>query len=80
MNGDRAVIFETEEPIKSVSLDVSTSSEVDSDERTEPDLDFYADTLERHEVEALEDVETGALIDLYTLLDIMSEFESEGKT
>jgi len=44
------------------------------DERAVPDLDVYADALllvdalERHEVEALEDVETGTLIDLYTLL------------
>jgi len=29
---------------------------------------LLVDALERHEVEALEDVETGTLIDLYTLL------------
>jgi len=76
VNDDRGVIIETEEPTTSLSLDEGPSSEPDPtlDERTEPDLDVYAgalllvDVLERHEVEALEDVETEMLIDLYTLL------------
>lgn len=76
VNDDRGVIIETEEPTTSLLLDERTSSEPDFDsaERTEPDLDVYADALllvdalERHEVEALEDVETATLIDLYTLL------------
>jgi len=76
VNDDRGVIIETEEPTTSLLLDEDPSSEPDPtlDERTEPDLDVYADALlfvdalERHEVEALEDIETGTLIDLYTLL------------
>jgi len=74
VNDDRGVIIETEEPTTSLLLDEDSSSEPDPDERTEPDLDVYADALllvnalERHEVEALEGVETGTLIDLYTLL------------
>jgi len=67
-------IIETEEPTTSLLLDEDPSSVPDPalDERAVPDLDVYADALllvdalERHEVEALEDVETGTLIDLYT--------------
>jgi len=46
----------------------------DETERTEPDLDVYADALllvdalERHTVTALEEMETDALVNLYTLL------------
>jgi len=76
VNDDRGVIIETEEPTTSLLLDEDPSSVPDPalDERAVPDLDVYADALllvdalERHEVEALEDVETGTLIDLYTLL------------
>ncbi|WP_281195747.1 hypothetical protein [Halorubrum sp. F4] len=74
VNDDQGVIIETEEPTTSLLLDESAFPEPDLDERTEPDIDVYADALllvdalERHEVTALEDVETGALIDLYTLL------------
>lgn len=73
VNDDLDVIIETEEPTTSLLLDEGASSEPGPDERTEPDLDVYADALfvdalERHEVIAPEEVETGALIDLYTLL------------
>ncbi|WP_049908770.1 MULTISPECIES: hypothetical protein [Halorubrum] len=74
VNDDRGVIIKTEEPTTSLLLDEDPSSDSAPDERTEPDLDVYADALllvdalERHEVEALEGVETGTLIDLYTLL------------
>jgi len=74
VNDDQGVIIETEEPTTSLLLDERTSPDPDLGERTEPDLDVYADALllvdalERHEVTALEDVETGALIDLYTVL------------
>ena len=43
-------------------------------QRTEPDLDIYADvllladTLERHDVTNLEGIETDALVNIYTLL------------
>jgi len=74
VNDDRGVIIETEEPTTSLLLDEGAPPDPDPDERTEPDLDVYADALllvdalERHEVTALEEVETGVLIDLYTLL------------
>ena len=68
------MIIETESPTTSLLLDESASPDPASDERTEPNLDVYADALllvdalERHEVTALNGVETGTLIDLYTLL------------
>ena len=74
VNDDQGVIIETEEPTTSLLLGESASPDSAPDERTEPDLDVYADALllvdalERHEVTALEEVETGVLIDLYTLL------------
>jgi hypothetical protein len=69
---ERGVITEDEGPTTSQLLDGETES--DTDDRTEPDLDVYVDALllvdalERHEVEVLEDMETGALVNLYTLL------------
>ncbi|MGQ3330694.1 hypothetical protein [Halorubrum sp. FL23] len=74
VNDDQGVIIETEGPTTSLLLDENASPDSDPDERTEPDIDVYADALllvdalERHEVTTLEDVETGVLIDLYTLL------------
>ncbi len=67
---DAKVITETEGPTPTQLLD----SEPDTAERTEPDLDVYADALllvdalERHEVEVLEEMDTDALVNLYTLL------------
>jgi len=52
----------------------SSDDSLDEMERTEPDLDVYADALllvdalERHTVTALEEMETDALVNLYTLL------------
>src|SRR6056297_1672292 len=52
----------------------SDGSETDDVEREEPDIDVYADALllidalERHDVTHLEDAETPALVNLYTLL------------
>ncbi len=69
---DRGVIVESEGPTTSQLLD--DEHDADPDDRTEPDLDVYADALllvdalERHEVEVLEDMETDALVNLYTLL------------
>ncbi len=69
---DRGVIVESEGPTTSQLLD--DDHDVDPDDRTEPDLDVYADALllvdalERHEVEVLEDMDTDALVNLYTLL------------
>lgn len=69
---DRGVIVESEGPTTSQLLD--DDHDADPDDRTEPDLNVYADALllvdalERHEVEVLEDMETDALVNLYTLL------------
>ena len=71
---DLGVIGETEAPTTSQLLDSGDEAETIEEERTEPDLDVYADALllidalERHEVEVLEDIETDALVNLYTLL------------
>lgn len=69
---DRGVITETEGPTTSQLLDGET--ETDTEDRTEPDLDVYADALllidalERHDVTTLDEMETDALVNLYTLL------------
>jgi len=71
---DAKVITETEEPTTSQLLDSEDEGEAEPEERTEPDLDVYADALllvdalERHEVEVLEEMDTDALVNLYTLL------------
>ena len=69
---DAKVITETEGPTSTQLLD--SEPDTDADERTEPDLDVYADALllvdalERHEVDVLEQMDTDALVNLYTLL------------
>ena len=69
---DRGVIVEKEGPTTNQLLDAGDESE--REDRTEPELDVYADALllvdalERHEVEVLEGMETDALVNLYTLL------------
>jgi len=71
---DRSVIVEKEGPTANQLLDSGDDTETEPEERTEPDLDVYADALllvdalERYEVEVLEDMETDALVNLYTLL------------
>jgi len=71
---DRGVIGETEGSTTSQLLNSGDDAETPEEERTEPDLDVYGDALllidalERHEVEVLEDIETSALVNLYTLL------------
>jgi len=71
---DRGVIVEKEGATTSQLLDAGDEAETDEQERTEPDLDVYADALllvdalERHEVDVLEDMDTNALVNLYTLL------------
>ncbi|QSG08501.1 DUF2800 domain-containing protein [Halapricum desulfuricans] len=70
---DQGVLVEKEGPTASQLLDAEDESTTVED-RTEPELDVYADALllvdalERHEVEVLEDMETDALVNLYTLL------------
>lgn len=76
---DRAgTLTETDEPTTSQLIkgaaSQSADEQADAADRTEPDLDVYADmlllidTLERHDPTALEDFETPVLINLYTLL------------
>lgn len=71
---DAGVIVEKEGPTTNQLLDSEQESETEDEERTEPDLDVYADalllvdTLERHEVAVLEELDTDVLVNLYTLL------------
>lgn len=71
---DRGVIVEKEEPTTSQLLDAGDEGGTRTQERTEPELDVYTDALllvdalERHEVEVLEDMDTDALVNFYTLL------------
>jgi hypothetical protein len=71
VDDNQGVIIEKEEATTTQVLDEDTAGE--PADRTEPDLDVYADALllvdalERHEVETLEELETDALVNLYTL-------------
>lgn len=78
INDQAGTLTETDEPtmsqlIKGTSAQ-SAADQEDAADRTEPDLDVYADmlllidALERHDPTALNDCETPALINLYTLL------------
>jgi len=74
INEDKGIIIETEGPTTSQLLESEAGSEAHDEERTEPDLEVYADALllvdalERHDVDIFEDMETSALVNLYTLL------------
>jgi hypothetical protein len=69
---DAGVITETDGPTSTQLLD--TEPNTGPEERSEPDLDVYADAmllvdaLERHDVTTLSEMETDALVNLYTLL------------
>jgi len=69
---DAGMITEQDGPTTSQLLDSEPAG--DTDERSEPDLDVYADALllvdalERHDVTTLSEMETDALVNLYTLL------------
>lgn len=73
---DRAgTLTETDDPTTSQLITgASPATDEQTQDRTEPDLDVYADmlllidTLERHDPTALEECETPVLINLYTLL------------
>lgn len=73
VNEDKSIITENDEPTTSHLLDSTSELATKPDERTEPDLDVYADALllidalERYDVTTLEEVETDALVNLYTL-------------
>ena len=66
-------IIESETPTESPLVDAQQHEETNA-ERTEPDVDVYADALlliyalGRHDVTTLEDVDTSVLVNLYTLL------------
>jgi hypothetical protein len=68
----QGMIVETEGPTATQVLN-DDSSPADASERTEPELDVYADALllvdalERHDLDTFEDLETDALVNLYTL-------------
>ncbi len=72
INEDAGVIIETDEPTTSSRVDADSTPA--SNDRTEPDLDVYADTLllvdalERYDVTTPEELETETLVNLYTLL------------
>lgn len=76
INKRAGTITETDTPTTSQLIVGTTdqSSDGDEHERTEPDLDVYADmlllidALERHDPAALDTAETPVLINLYTLL------------
>ncbi|MFC4249002.1 hypothetical protein ACFOZ7_19075 [Natribaculum luteum] len=67
-------LTESETPTGSPLVDATEATDDGDEEREEPDVDVYADALllidalERHDVTTLEDVETPALVNLYTLL------------
>ena len=69
---DANVIVETDGPTSSQLLDAEPT--IEPEERSEPDLDVYADALllvdalERHDVTTLSEMDTDALVNLYTLL------------
>ena len=71
---DAGVIVEKDGPTPTQILDAGDEPESEERERTEPDLDVYADALllvdvlERHEVTTLEEMDTDVLVNLYTLL------------
>ena len=68
---DRGVILEKDGPTTTQVLDSGATTE--PQERTEPDLDVYADALllvdalERHDLSTLETLGTDVLVNLYTL-------------
>ncbi|MDL0145566.1 hypothetical protein [Halobacterium salinarum] len=76
INDQAGTLTETDEPTTSQLITGTSGQSPDEQkqDRTEPDLDVYADmlllidALERHDPTALEDCETPALINLYTLL------------
>jgi hypothetical protein len=71
---EQGIIVEREGPTSSQVLDTQPEQGLTDAERTEPELAVYADALllidalERHEVEYLEELETDALVNIYTLL------------
>ncbi|WP_250864835.1 DUF2800 domain-containing protein [Halorientalis regularis] len=71
---DAGVIRESEDAISTQVLDDGTSDADTNTDRHEPDLQVYSDallltdSLERHEMDDLAELETDALVNLYTIL------------
>lgn len=69
---NQGIIRETEAPTSSLVVDQGKPDH--EAERTEPDVSVYSDALllidalERHELDAVQDLETDSLVNLYTLL------------
>lgn len=67
-------LTESQTPTSSPLVDAKGSTDDADEEREEPDVSVYSDALllidalERHDVAMLEDVETPALVNIYTLL------------
>lgn len=77
VDADAGVIHEMESPTGTQVIDEAAETDPAADEpeeRTEPDVDVYGDALllidalERHDIAALDGLDTSALINLYTLL------------
>ena len=71
---DQGIIVERDAPTSSQVIETQPAEDISEVDRTEPDLAVYADALflidalERHDVEYLEDIDTNALVNIYTLL------------
>ncbi len=71
---ENGVIVEKEAETTSQVLNAADDTDAEATDRTEPDLDVYADALllvdalERHDVTTLQDMKTDALVNIYTLL------------
>jgi hypothetical protein len=69
-----ATLMESETPTGSPLVDAAEDTDGGDGEREEPDVPVYSDALllidalERHDMDTLEDVDTPALVNLYTLL------------
>ncbi|TYT60969.1 PD-(D/E)XK nuclease family protein [Natrialba swarupiae] len=74
INGDAGVIVEQDGPTSTSTQLLEGETAPETGDRTEPDLAVYADALllvdalERHNVTTLEEMDTDALVNLYTLL------------
>ena len=74
INDREAIITESDQSTGSPLVKAQGTTDDADQEREEPDVDVYADALllidalERHDLAALEDTETPALVNLYTLL------------
>jgi hypothetical protein len=74
VDDQKGTLTESDQSTGSPLVDAQEETDDGDEPREEPDIDVYADglllidALERHNVTTLEDVETPALVNLYTLL------------